>query len=427
VTSSALVVGAGLAGLTAAFRLQHAGLRVTVLDARSELADGAGRDVALAPLEPTLPESAPALHALACEIGLGKQLRRVALEELEVRAGAASHRVALHAARHCVGSDGPLGWLRLRRLRRLLRWYGPYLEPDRPELGERLDDRSVADWCRLYLGRRAAQGWQPLFATHYGIDARQASRLLALHLLDPLGTVRLGQPFGLAELRSALAARLADVRTGQRVLRVAPSGRVWLASGEELAADVTVLAVPAAEVRGCADDLYPAERTALDRIGSNARVQLVLRARIAPRANALCWVTSAPALSGVVDGSTLAGDRDGEERSVALLAHPRFADESRERTDAEIARRLLADAEPYVPGLGSSILDSRLWRRTVPSFDVGHYRAVARLRAEALAARERGRRWVQGGDDLVAPHAEGAVVAGTRAAEEALRLRAARS
>jgi oxygen-dependent protoporphyrinogen oxidase len=425
VSGSALVVGAGLAGLTAGFRLECAGLRVTVLDARAEIGC-AGDDVTLAPLEPALPESAPALHALACELGMAKQLRRVAVREVELRSSPGDTRLrALDRAEHCVGGRGPLAWLRLQRLRRLLRWYGPYVEPDVPERGERLDDRSVADWCRLYLGRRTLDGFAPLLAAHYSIDAAQASRLFGLSLLDPLGAPRIAQPLGLMELRRALAGRLADLRLGQRVLRIAPEGRVWLESGEELAADVAVLALPAAAVRACASELRPAEHAALERLGTGARVQLALRVRREPLRSAVCWIGSDRALAGIVDCTALAGDRTSPERTFALLAHPHLAEAARDTSDPALSTQLLAAADRYLPGLGADRPSGRLWRREAPRFDVGHYRAVARLRAEA--PRATGRAWVLGGDDLVAPHAEGAVVAGTRAAEEALRLRAPRS
>jgi hypothetical protein len=209
------------------------------------------------------------------------------------------------------------------------------------------------------------------------------------------------------------------------VRRGAPRGRVWLESGEELSADVCVLAVPGAALRACVDELRPAERASLDRLRTGVRVQLALRVRKAALRAPICWIGSDRALAGIVDCTALAGDRTAPERTLALLAHPHLAESSRERSDAALSTQLLAAAERYVPGLGAERPAGRLWRREVPRFDVGHYRAVARLRTEAPRATDRA--WVQGGDDLVAPHAEGAVVAGTRAAEDALRLRARRS
>jgi predicted NAD/FAD-dependent oxidoreductase len=51
-----------------------------------------------------------------------------------------------------------------------------------------------------------------------------------------------------------------------------------------------------------------------------------------------------------------------------------------------------------------------------PRFDVGDYRALARLRRVEADARARGRRLYLAGDHLIGPTLEAAVVSGERAA-----------
>ena len=108
-----------------------------------------------------LPRSAPELAALAAELGESAALRRGAFEGLTVVRGGKRTWTSF-SARLGVGQA-----LAQRRLRALLRWFGPSLDPRVPERGVRLDDRSVADFAKLHLGRRAlAERFAPLFAPY---------------------------------------------------------------------------------------------------------------------------------------------------------------------------------------------------------------------------------------------------------------------
>jgi hypothetical protein len=100
-------------------------------------------------------------------------------------------------------------------------WLGSEIDPEAPERSTRLDDRSVADFCRVYLGGRALDAFlAPLFETAFGSDAAQTSRELLFALLDGRAEIGLDQILGAAALVDALAARAPEIRTGARVAAV---------------------------------------------------------------------------------------------------------------------------------------------------------------------------------------------------------------
>ena len=77
-----------------------------------------------------------------------------------------------------------VGWRdawRIRRLARLERGFEPNLDPDVPEKGTRLDDRSAADFVRLYFGPRALAGWaEPLARAEWLGDVEETRPVLTL-------------------------------------------------------------------------------------------------------------------------------------------------------------------------------------------------------------------------------------------------------
>ena len=307
-----LVVGGGLAGLTAAWRLQGAGAHVTVLEQSAQVG---GRSAATDPPGPAsvVPARAPVLSGLVEDLGMAERVHRVRLGSGPARRG-----------------GGPRARLALRRLRGLLDWFGDSLDGRVPERGLRLDDRSTADFTRLYLGAGALRGALGAPFAELGLDPHETSRLLLLLLMDPWGDVALSRMHGLDELSEELGKRLADVRRGARVTEVQQDGRaVHLAGGDRVQGDAVLLATRAPDALTLAPGLAPAE-----------------------------------------------------ER---FLRGVHYADR---------------------PG-------------AVPAFTVGHYRGAARLRQEQTQ-RFAGRHTLLCGDYLVAPHAEGAAVAGVRAADELL-------
>ena len=158
-----IVVGAGLAGLAAAHRLSALGHEVAALEARPR-AGGKHARVSLADGEYEawpgwLPRSAPAFAELSAELGVDRVIARAA---------------QTHSLRRAMGRS-LLAPLRLRRLALLATWLGGTLDPDAAWRDTRLDDRSAADFCRVYLGRRAlAELVAPLFEASFGVAAALA-------------------------------------------------------------------------------------------------------------------------------------------------------------------------------------------------------------------------------------------------------------
>jgi protoporphyrinogen oxidase len=391
-----IVVGAGLAGLAAASRLQSLGCRVTVFEARERHGGKHAREslggLQYEPWPGWLPRAAPAFAELVHERGLLGQVERAPLRP------PARLRDVLRASW--------LGPLRLRRLAIVAAWLGGGLDPDVPWRDTRLDDRSVADFCQVYLGRRAhEQVLEPLFAAAFGLASAETSRQLLFSFLEPTSELALDSLEGAGRIAEALAARLEDLRTGARVVAVAPDRRgVELADGASSKADAVLLAVGANEAERLSGELAPAARAGFAALRSQAALVIaaVTPEDVAPRAHEL-WLRRA-------DGGELAAISQRGPRLFALAARPDLAARHGHRPDAELTHFLLESAARSVPELAGSRTVLRLHRfPEQPAFAVGHYRALARI-GPGYA-----------GDWCGGPHVEGELASGLRAARELAR------
>ena len=423
-----IVVGAGLAGLAAAHRLSSAGHAVSVIEASPRAGGKHAREtlggIVYERWPALLPRGARAYAELAAELGVARSLMRAPLARVgwlrddHVQIGAPEVSAAMRGS--------PTAPLRLRRLATLSSWLGGEIDPEAPERSTRLDDRSVSDFCRVYLGRRALdQLIAPLFATLFGVDAAQTSRELLFALLDGRASLGLDLVESTAALVDALAASAGELRFDATVTALDADGRgVRLANGERVAADAVVLAVGAAEAMRLLPDPSPAERSAAEQLRSNSALVLavVTDDSLALPARAV----SVPEreggeLAGVLD--TMPGG-ERELRLLRLVARPGLFARHGHRPDEEIAHFLIESATRVVPGLAGRIEAQHLhrFRSALPAFQVGHYRALECIRA-ALRARPE-RRIFLAGDWLVAPHLEGELASGLRAAAELRSLSA---
>jgi protoporphyrinogen/coproporphyrinogen III oxidase len=424
-----LVVGGGLAGVAAAAALRGAGCGVTLLEREARPGGRAAGDHA-GPFLVNAREQR--LLALIAEAGLAERLlplRPVALAH--ARAGRIDPAPPAGRRREVarIGGVRLFEALRLHRLARLQRRFAALLDPEAPERAIRLDDRSAADFVRLYFGPSVLERWaEPMLGSDQLADAGEASRvafLLASRARGeaPPGTLR-GSPAAIAEalVRPDLDALGVEVRAVER-------------AGAELAldtsagvrrADAVVLALPASEAARVAGALLaPAEREGLARLRTVPAVVLRAAAQRAPtrkatrirvpRAEGLPLATVA-----VEPGGRDAAPAPAGAALVSLVATPAWSRAHLDADDSVVEKELLGALDRVLPGASGTldVRSIRRWRSALPYFAVGTYRELARLRALQAEQRALGRRLYFAGDAWLAPTLEGAVASGRRAAEE---------
>ncbi len=437
------MIGAGMAGLAAARRLHAAGAEVTLLERASRpggRAGHAGRESWWFDSGAHAVSSADsALLGFVGEAGLAAQalpLRPLLLAQMHRgRAAPVSPRDWSGAAR-----IPGLRWrdaLRLVRLERLLSRFDAILDPHAPERGARLDDRSAADFARLYFGASALSHWAaPLLAETCGGDPAEASRLLLMGLLRQRrwatpGSLRVG----LGRLVEAAAEPL-DVRLGSEVEAIEERGgrlEVRLAGGDPLDAEAVVVATRADAARRIAAPLLvSAEDDHLAGVAYAPAVVLhaALSRSLAGVATRLRFpagsgwpLASATLECGVPESPELPPARvPGRAGAVSLVASPAWSRARLDAPDESLEKELLPSLDRLNPSASGWLEFTRVerHREAWPRFDVGHGRALARLRGVLADRRAAGRRLYLAGDHLALPTLDGAVASGRRAADEAL-------
>ncbi len=431
---SAIVVGAGIAGLGVAWRLAQRGFAVRVLERTQRVG---GRAAALRE-EGTCLEAVPQilhardrrLFAWIGEIGLRDELlplrplvaclaRRGGLREVEVTRLADVRRV-----------PGVRWWeaLRLIRLPRLLARYRAALDLDAPERAAPLDDRSVADFCRLYFGPSVLEQWiAPRLLAGSLADAHETSRSLLLLELHEWRLARAGLARApLAEVAERAAATL-PVSLGAEVVSLTqPRGaspRVELQTGAALEADALVLTLPAPEaLRIAAPLLTSAEIDGLSGVRYAAGITVAallcrpLRAR--PQLLFVPRGERSPLACALIEPGLLAG-RVADTRGLLLLrATPDFAGANFDAPSETLAKELLGAFESFWPFASRSVERATVLREphAAPRFDVGRYRQIARWERLQREARADGRRVYFAGDYLTHPSFEGALASAERCA-----------
>ena len=430
------VVGAGLAGLSAAWELQRLGLRVSLLE-RDRRAGGRARSARVQgfivePLSPLLPTRAGALAAWIAELELSEAL--LPLRPV-VTAQAHGDRVVeidprglLDLAR--VPGVLPYQALRMLRLPRLLRRYGSQLALEHPERGADLDDRSIADFGRLYFGRSVVERiLGPFVGAATLAEEAEASRVLLLRHWARYFGVRPGLPRApLSELCDAVAERV-PLLAGAEVQELRPRADgidvTYTREGRQrsIAAAAVVLALPAPEAAALAGPLLArGERDVLETVRYAPAVSLAVAVvrppSQHPREIRVPHREGSP-LECVLQEPGLPGGRvpDGYG-SVTLRATAAFGAQALQLPDDAVEKEMLDAFERLEPHARGRVEFARVMRlrHGWPRFDVGHYRALARLASIEGSRLAEGGRLVVAGDYRMDPSFEGALAAGRRAA-----------
>ncbi len=429
-----LVIGAGIAGLSAAHRLHQSGFRVIVLEAgsrvggrmSSEKVDGyiidrgaqflSGSYTAVLPLieETGLKERLREIHASASAVILGGKLRRMR----------ADNPFAMLAGGLLPFRDWFKSGAFLLRAGAKIR----HLPLDDYAAWAAFDDQDAADYLLEEVGAHVLEYlFEPTLEGLYFQAPEGTSKALALWLSGyfirrgPLLTLTTG----LGTLPEALATPL-DVRLNIYVenLHITSCAvEACTSEGEIYRADYAVLATPAP----IAKRIYPqAPPWAASLLAT--RYSSTVNLGIATGRN---W-----------DGRAALRDVYGiliprrERKNIAAIAleshkHPTRAPQGElldvmlagaagarllNAPDAEITEAVLAEAETYFPGLRDEVVFAKhfRWRYAEPRSPVGRSRAIWEYRRKWTPEQ----RVILAGDYMATPTTDGAAHSGLWAAEQ---------
>jgi monoamine oxidase len=373
-----LVVGAGIAGLTTAWRLRQRGVRVRVADAQPRVGGrmlslrGHFPDAQVAELGGELIDTDHVrIRAMARELGI--ELDDLAQDDARLSRDVWHFGGAARSEAEVVAAFAPVG-------RTIAQEVGGRALGDvtyaATQGAEALDRMSVAEW----LDRRGVSGWmrdllRVAYTTECGLEIDRQSALNFLTLIDPspdpfriygASDERFHVRGGNDRIVRELAARLGEATfdLGARLVAVAPrAGGGWRCTferedGRTSTADAThvVLALPFTLLRDVRleGELSPAKRRAIAELGYATNAKLMVGFAGRPwrerhRSNGsvltdlpfqLTWETSRlqPGAHGVLTNFT------GGAHGVALGAG----------TPGEQAAQLVAGLDAVLPGVAAA-------------------------------------------------------------------------
>lgn len=424
-----IVVGAGIAGLAAAHRLQAAGIDVTVLEATARIGGRMTSDVVAGYVidrgAQFLSSSYTTVMSLIREVGLAGDLRPCSPWAAIVREGRPRRVRAGRAL--SVWSNGllrlpdclKLGWFSLQ-MRRSLKLpfddYAAWLEFDTEDAGQ---------WCDRVLGADITDYIiEPSLQGYFFQEPAGNSKALVLMILGLY--FKRGQVMTLAHGLGSLPERLAanlDVRCNTPVRCLSTDGpgvRVHTDTGE-MEADWAILATTAS----AAEKLYaPANAIEQGLLGTpySSTVNIGLATKqnwrnndtlkhvyglLVPRTD-----RDVIAAIGIESCKDPARVPDGELLDIMLA--DRAGRELVNRTDDEILTRVLAEAGRYFPGVAQSVRFAHIvrWNEAEPRSPVGRSRLISEYRVN-WSPRQR---VLLAGDYMGMPFTDGAAETGVWAA-----------
>jgi oxygen-dependent protoporphyrinogen oxidase len=432
VNASVIVVGGGLAGLTAAHALQKRGITVEVLEQegtpggrmRSEAHDG----FIIERGAQFIASSYRNMHALAAELGIADRIAPLSNTRNAVLKNG-RFMSAEYEGLKAIGRSRDLSWpskLRLFKLlwqvwrqRRLLDFY-------HPEAAAALDGESAAEYTRRELGQEVLDYLiDPAFASTFtALPENLSKAFLLVTIATMLGGFRLQSFRGGNGLLTQTLAERVPVRLGARVACIEPGPdgvAVRIDDGEPRRADAVVVAVQGNLVSGICGGLTASERAFFDAVRYAASIVVFVMTSDL-QADPGVYGVGIPRCEGVgLYGLAVENPKEGvvppgKTMFNCALSEATAVDlfDATDEVVVEAVHRELAK----LPMRGLDRVEGHAvhrWPALVPQFYPGYHRALARF----LARKDRSERLFFAGDYLVGPYTEAALTSGLRAAEEA--------
>ncbi|MEH0421463.1 protoporphyrinogen/coproporphyrinogen oxidase [Streptomyces sp. B21-083] len=399
-----VVVGAGISGLTAAFRLQRQGWDVTVLEA----ADHVGGKMASRERDgyvlnrgaTMIPQAFTALTRLCADVGLGDPFTLMPLsfgiprDGTVLPLGGAGVAAAVRGIRTDL-----LSWRSKLLLRRLLtdmlRWRRR-LGHDDFEAAGRLDTESVASYAERRLNQEIYDYViDPLLR---GVYLSEPSRMSVVDFFLTVGKFAEGGPMQYPTGIDFLAKRLASlvrVRTGAAVTSITrtESGvrTVWRdATGEHaIESRGCVIAVDGPTVLRLCPELPERQRELIGSIPYGSVLKGIFGLRRDPED--LPTMVAVPSSAGIglgiinVDSRAMPNAVPPGKAVVSGHWVDGYARKNTGRSDKDLIPEMIRDMERLIPGFADDLEFAEIerWDTATNARCVGFYRTVAELRSSA--------------------------------------------
>lgn len=397
-----VVVGAGIAGLAAAFRLQQQGWTVTVLEAGNVVGGKMAsmqRDGFLLNRGATMiPQGYTVITRLCADAGLGTPFKPVPLSFGIPRNGRVLGIGGKGFAAAIAGLRTPLlSWRSKLLLGRLvadaIRW-NYRLGHDNYQAAGQLDTESVSSYADRRLNQEIYDYViDPLLR---GIYLDEPSNMSVVDLFITIGKFVEGPPMKYSNSIDFLAKRLAsllDVRTGAHVQHITRTDTgvqtSWQdADGEHtIASRGCVIAVNGPDVAKIYPSLPDRQRELIQSIPYAAVLKGMFALR-RPPAN-IPTIVAVPSKAGIGLGITYFDSRDIVNAAPAgkaiVSGHwvDRYAKAAVGRSDNDVLAEMIQDMETIIPGFSQEVDFAHLerWDTATNARHVGFYRTTAELRA----------------------------------------------